>query len=234
MTIYYLYVKTHNITGLKYLGFTKKEDPHKYTGSGKYWLAHLKKHGRNYTTEILKECSSKKEIKELGTYYSNLWNIVLACDKYGKKTWANEKLETADGIDSETASKLNKQRVKNGTHHLLGPDVNFKRVQDGTHNWLDGASAKKFQLKRVEEGTHHWLGDKNPAKMSANNGTHHWLGDGEYQRSVQRRLIENGSHHFVTNNPAKIQATCPHCNKTGGQTGMKKWHFDNCKLRDNS
>lgn len=25
--------------------------------------------------------------------------------------------------------------------------------------------------------------------------------------------------------------TCPHCNKTGGQTAMKRWHFNNCKMR---
>jgi hypothetical protein len=24
--------------------------------------------------------------------------------------------------------------------------------------------------------------------------------------------------------------TCPHCNKTGGQSIMKRWHFDRCKL----
>lgn len=25
------------------------------------------------------------------------------------------------------------------------------------------------------------------------------------------------------------QVTCPHCKKTGGETSMKRWHFDNCK-----
>jgi len=25
------------------------------------------------------------------------------------------------------------------------------------------------------------------------------------------------------------QLTCPHCNKVGGATGMKQWHFENCK-----
>ena len=25
--------------------------------------------------------------------------------------------------------------------------------------------------------------------------------------------------------------TCPHCNKCGGVSAMKRWHFDNCKLR---
>lgn len=25
---------------------------------------------------------------------------------------------------------------------------------------------------------------------------------------------------------------CPHCQKTGGVTGMKKWHFDKCKFKE--
>ena len=25
------------------------------------------------------------------------------------------------------------------------------------------------------------------------------------------------------------QVTCPHCNTTGGETSMKRWHFDKCK-----
>lgn len=25
--------------------------------------------------------------------------------------------------------------------------------------------------------------------------------------------------------------TCPHCDKTGGQIPMQRWHFDNCKLK---
>jgi len=28
----------------------------------------------------------------------------------------------------------------------------------------------------------------------------------------------------------KPQVTCPHCGKTGGNSNMKRWHFDNCKL----
>ncbi len=26
---------------------------------------------------------------------------------------------------------------------------------------------------------------------------------------------------------------CPHCQKSGGSTAMPRWHFDNCKLKDN-
>jgi hypothetical protein len=93
MTIYNLYVKTHNKTGLKYLGQTTKKDPHKYPGSGKYWTAHLNKHGYDYTTEVLHECQSKEELKEQGLHYSNIWNVVESAE------WANLKPESGDGGD---------------------------------------------------------------------------------------------------------------------------------------
>lgn len=89
--ITYLYVKTHTITGLKYLGQTKKDDPHKYRGSGIRWLNHLKVHGYTYTTEILKECEHPAMIKFWGQHYSDLWNIV------DSDEWANLKPETGDG-----------------------------------------------------------------------------------------------------------------------------------------
>ena len=51
----YLYVKTHRKTGLKYLGKTTKKDPHAYHGSGADWKIHLKEHGYDYDTEIIRE-----------------------------------------------------------------------------------------------------------------------------------------------------------------------------------
>ena len=57
--MFYLYKKTHNVTGLKYLGQTTSNDPYAYPGSGVYWTAHLKIHGDNCTTEILQECSEQ-------------------------------------------------------------------------------------------------------------------------------------------------------------------------------
>ena len=109
MTTYSLYVKTHQVTGLKYLGQTSKSDPHKYTGSGKYWLRHIKQHGKNWDTEILLESQTKKNINRLGAYYSNLWNVVESDE------WANLKPETGDGAAS-------------GIHnHMKTPDILAKQ-----------------------------------------------------------------------------------------------------------
>lgn len=76
----YLYLKQHNVTGLKYLGQTSKSNPYRYNGSGKYWLRHIKVHGNNVTTRILRECNTKEEIKQWGLIYSKLFNIVESKD----------------------------------------------------------------------------------------------------------------------------------------------------------
>ena len=114
MTIY-LYIKTHKITGLKYLGKTI-QDPFKYLGSGKDWLPHLAKYGKDHYTEILMECQTKEEFKYWGRYYSRLWNIVNSQDDYGNKIWANQKIEGGDGGCSfrspETRAKISASNKK--------------------------------------------------------------------------------------------------------------------------
>ena len=89
MTIY-LYVKTHNKTGLKYLGKTTL-DPYTYKGSGKYWKRHIKLYGYDVTTEVIFETDCSLDLKNKGLYYSELWNIV------EDSGWANLKPEAGDG-----------------------------------------------------------------------------------------------------------------------------------------
>lgn len=93
MTIY-LYKKIHNKTGLQYLGKTAQADPHKYRGSGLYWAKHIRKHGYDVHTEILRECADTEEVRIWGKYYSELWNVVES------DGWANMKPEEGDGAPS--------------------------------------------------------------------------------------------------------------------------------------
>ena len=89
----YLYLKTHNKTGLKYLGKTVT-DPYTYLGSGKRWRQHLAKHGNDITTKVLLETEDNQELATVGLYYSNLWNIV------EDQSFANMRPETGDGGDT--------------------------------------------------------------------------------------------------------------------------------------
>jgi hypothetical protein len=74
-----LYLKTHNVTGLKYLGKTE-QDPYQYRGSGIHWVRHLKKHGNDVTTEVLFQTEDKAEFKKVALGYSDKWNIVESTD----------------------------------------------------------------------------------------------------------------------------------------------------------
>jgi hypothetical protein len=92
----YLYIKTHNKTGLKYFGKTIK-DPFEYCGSGKYWLEHLKIHGNNISTEIVGFFENKDECMAAALNFSNNHNIVSALNERNKKIWANQIIE--NGVD---------------------------------------------------------------------------------------------------------------------------------------
>ena len=90
----YLYLKTHNKTGLSYLGKTKN-DPYKYKGSGTYWKRHLEKHGNDVSTIVLESCENLERFGKLGSVYSLLWDVV------NSKKFANLQTETGQSQPSE-------------------------------------------------------------------------------------------------------------------------------------
>ncbi len=256
--MFYLYIKTHNKTGLKYLGKTNRDDYHVYPGSGVRWKRHLAKHGYDYATTILLVTDNKEELRETGLFFSKLFNVVKS------KEWANFQDEKGDGVSSEFATEENHRRINAGTHQFCNPlhnqRTNAKRQatmkKNGSHNFRGG----EMQKKRVEAGTHHLL-------------------SGEIQRTAQRKLAAAGLHHLQnyvrvvdahgtikrvlrqeydptstvlvhvnslegkrrlgkSTEPTDKQKAylnakleCPYCKKVGNVSNMKKWHFENCKGR---
>jgi hypothetical protein len=140
MTIY-LYIKTHNITGLKYLGKTTNPNPHQYKGSGIIWMNHIKVHGYDVTTTILKECDSNDDIKYWGIYYSKLWNIV------DDPAWANLKPEEGDGGARKGQIAWNKG-IKGVYKHSPEANARQSERQRGTKRKpLSEETKEKIRLK---------------------------------------------------------------------------------------
>jgi len=94
----YLYIKTHKKTGLKYFGKTTG-DPYGYYGSGKYWLAHLKQHGFDISTEVLGYFIDLEECRIFAESFSINNNIVES------KDWANLIIE--NGLDGGNTNRKN-------------------------------------------------------------------------------------------------------------------------------
>jgi hypothetical protein len=97
MTIYYLYLKTHLKSGLRYLGQTSNKNPYQYQGSGVDWKIHLAMYGYDVNTEILLTTTSIDDRNLMGRYYSQLWNVTSAVDDFGNKIYANRIAETGGG-----------------------------------------------------------------------------------------------------------------------------------------
>lgn len=72
----YLLLKTHKTTGLKYLCKTSRDDWERYSGSGKYWLLHLEKHGYVFNTELLFKSDDIDEFSKICLNYSSELKVV--------------------------------------------------------------------------------------------------------------------------------------------------------------
>lgn len=209
MTKYTLYVKTHRVTGLKYLGQTT-QNPFKYKGSGIDWKAHVKQYGYDVDTEILLQTSNKHEITSYGRYYSKVWNIVDGQDDYGNKIWANRIPETTAGGGNgrpDITSKTSKRLIAEKTHPFLGGEMQ-RRTQ------LNLVSASKHHLS---SGTIQSAANN----IRVNNKTHNFLGS-----ETNKKTLENGTHSFLA--ITKIQWCCAGCKKAG--TGLSNYsiHIKKC------
>jgi len=222
----YLYIKKHNTTGKLYFGKTTSDDPTKYKGSGKHWKNHIKKYGEEFVETIwYKLFDSEEDIIEFAHFFSEEFNIVNS-DK-----WLN--LVPENGIN--------------------GGSVKGRRFKQSKPSPLIGKKRKPFTEEHLKNmSTSHIgknLGDSNPSKREdVRDKISKSLKGIPKSEEHKRKLSEyKGTLHHAYGKPLSEEAKkklsiskrgkptkkveCPHCNKIGGITNMKRYHFDNCKFK---
>lgn len=110
----FLYIKQHSITKKLYFGKTIK-NPEKYYGSGKHWIPHIKKHGKEYV-ETIWYCLylTPESIKEAALSFSKLWDIVKSDD------WLNLIEEDGLGNVLPIGHKKTKEHIEKISHSNKG------------------------------------------------------------------------------------------------------------------
>ena len=68
---------------------------------------------------------------------------------------------------SEHAKLHAAEKLADGTHIMLGGEIQRRRVANGTHNMLGGEIARELGRKRMADGTHHFLNSEHQKKASA-------------------------------------------------------------------
>jgi len=110
-----LYIKQCPHCGLKYFGKYTGQNIETYSGSGTRWIKHLKKHKVEPVHLWNSDLYYDTSISRFALKFSYINKIVKS------KDWAN--LIAEDGIkgySSIISKKIQKERILNGTHHLLG------------------------------------------------------------------------------------------------------------------
>lgn len=134
----YLYIKQHNVTGLKYFGKTECKDPFKYKGSGVYWRRHLKIHGNDVSTYIYGVYEDFNLAYKEAVHFSEVNNIVESSE------WANLKLETLEGgFDhiNKLPKEVRRQKIQEWRNSLTEEerkDIDESKSRPGKQNGMYG------------------------------------------------------------------------------------------------
>jgi hypothetical protein len=214
----WLYIKQHNVTGLKYFGKTTK-DPYNYKGSGQYWKRHLKEHGNDITTVWIELFSDKEQLVEFAEFFSDFNNIVSATDNAGKKIWANSVPENGldGGQNAGFPSPLKgrptgRDSVWKGKKRPEHSAIMKGRKQDPKH------SAKISDALTGLERTDDHCKAISAAKKGVPNP--------KLSETLKSRK------NTTTKGMKLTQYKCIHCGTMANGGNLVRWHNDNCKFKD--
>jgi hypothetical protein len=137
----FLYIKRHTKTGLLYFGKTISNDVMNYTGSGTYWLRHIKKHGEEHI-ETLWYCLflDRETIRNFAINFSMNNSI------HKSKQWANIILEngTDGGYSGVPASQSTRDKMSKAKLGNI-------RSNETIDKWRKSMVGQKRDLKTKEK-----------------------------------------------------------------------------------
>jgi hypothetical protein len=213
MSIYkptWLYIKQHNQTGLKYFGKTSSKDPIKYSGSGEYWLAHLRKHGKDVSTIWCHLYLDKETLVEEAMAFSTSHNIINAIDNHtGKKIWANKILEnglgTTKGANSgikRTFTEEHKKNIANASK-LRRHSIATRQKMSEAHLGKVVSAETRDKISKIHKGK--IVSSETRNKMSAS------LSGLVRSDEIKARMVELGRQKRWWNNGCShtLSVTCP-------------------------
>jgi len=208
--MFYLMIKTHNKTGLKYLCKCSNRDPYKYKGSGTYWKRHLKQHGYDITTEVIFSSEDLEQFSKACIEYSIKFNVKDSTE------WANLILET--GLDGGT--------THNNPHWLKG----FKHSEE-SRNKIAEASKKRSTGRVMSNETKKKISEKLKGQSAF------WLKDTEKTKEHKQKLSDSqkGIPKNYTKNQldnlkngmkslSQIKYKCSVCGKIANAGQLGRYH----------
>ena len=202
-----LLLKTYN-NNKKYLCKSESNNYTKYRGSGDNITDDL----IVIDTEVLLETEDKALFKEVGIYYSKLWNVV------DNPLFLNKKYEEGDGGDTVSG----KFWITNGNKDkYIDKDLEIPsgwRKGRSTGAFVNSSKQKDFS-SRSNHNTEKQIAASRKNGL-ANKGNKYFLGKKHSEETKQHLSL-------VASNRKRKQ--CPYCEKETTPGMFARWHGDRCK-----
>lgn len=242
----WLYIKQHNVTGLKYFGKTTRKDPIKYKGSGKYWIRHINKHGNDVTTLWCQLFTDRTQLIDYALNFSRENNITESIE------WAN--LINENGVDGITPGTVFGPQTKIHRDKIAASQLGKKRTIETKKNM---SNARKGQPAR-NKGISHTVETKEKMSIAAKNrpsissetkkkmslahrGNKNSLGH-KHSDDTKKKMSDSQKGRITSfetkqklslckKGKSQKIVTCPYCQKQGGVSNLTRYHFNNCKYQ---
>ncbi len=235
----YLYIKQHSITGKLYFGKTVRKDPIKYLGSGTHWSRHIKKHGKEHVITLWHELFvNEEDCIEFALSFSEGMDIVKS------DQWLNLKPENGLDGGSDHHSETSKEKMK--LSHI-GKSLS-QSAKDKLSSFWKGRPKTDIQKQRMKDAQINMSPEKKANQLAGqikpkSIETKQKMKIAALNRSVDHNIkigLSQKGKIIPEEQKQKIRDTllnatpikCPHCDKVGSISNMKRWHFDNCKVAD--
>jgi group I intron endonuclease len=202
MSIYTIYKSVNTKTGKVYIGFDSN------------WPNRVRIHKSASKNQDYK---FYRAIRKYG--WDNFeWSVI-----YQSK----DKQHTLKQMETYFINEYNS--MKNGYNSTLGGD--------GCFGMILSEEAKKFisiKNKIPKPQTPEHIQKRADAQRGKKRGplsNEHKAKISKTSKGISKPMSQEHKNNLKCHQNNSIKVSCPHCNKMGQLTNMKRWHFDNCKTQ---
>jgi hypothetical protein len=215
-----LMIKTHAVTGLKYLCVSSRDDYLEYCGSGTRWRRHLVEHGPIIETEVLFETTSKVALRKKGLKYSKRFGVVDSSE------WANLCEENGGGGNTVSG----KMWITNGVQDKYTDT-------DIPEGWHRGRSTGAFSVKgnqsKFSSRSSKFSGKRHSTKTKDKMSTSHKgiVFSDEWKNNISISLSgipKSKKHRKALRVPKTLKTVTCACGKTGKYWAKFAKHYNEC------
>jgi hypothetical protein len=218
------YFETHYIVPKSYGGLNKKENLIKLTAKDHFFahilLAKIYKGKMIFALNMM--CKTRTQThKNKSIYEVFKKQIAKEISKVNKNKIVKQ--ETKDKLSkTQTGKKHTLERIENNRNAQLGK-VMTEETKEKISQSLKGKKKPKEHGKKIAEYNRTRIFTEEHRQNISNS-----LKGSKLSDETKRKMSESKTGYKY---PPQEQLECPYCKKTGGKVNMKRYHFENCKLK---